>query len=193
MGYQKFDLAKLERLNDPERFTTLPPDVMWRALGEPEARVIVEVGAGTGIFASAFAERAPMATVYAADIEPAMVEWMASNRPEVTAGRIIPLLAEETRVPLDDGVADIVIMVNLHHELVDPAASYAEARRLLRAGGQLLVVDWAPGDSPHGPSQAIRAEVMDVARLLERSGFGAACVHHGALPYAWLVTAQVRD
>lgn len=31
----KFDVAKLERVNDPERFETLVPERMWDALGRP--------------------------------------------------------------------------------------------------------------------------------------------------------------
>lgn len=190
MAHQKFNIAKLERLNDSGRFETLSPDVMWHALGEPaDARTFVEIGAGTGLFAAQFVHRAPSATLYAADLEEPMLEWMRANRPEVASGRIVPIKAEETSVPLADGLADVVYMINLHHELADPAASYAEALRLLRAGGSLLVVDWAPGESPHGPSQAMRANPADVIAMLERVGFADARVHAGALPYAWLITA----
>lgn len=187
----KFDLAKLEKLNHPGRFDDLKPDVMWVALGSPAPSVIVEIGAGTGMFAERFALMAPDATVFAADIEEAMVAWMNDNRELARGGRLVPLLAEETHVPLDDEVADLVVMINLHHELVDPAASYAEALRLLRPGGQILVADWAPGDSPKGPPQAIRIDGQTAVGYLERAGFVDG-VSHAGLPYAWLATATKR-
>jgi len=188
--HQKFDIAKLERLNDPGRFDTLPPTVFWDALGAPtDARSIVEIGAGTGLFAARFASLAPDAVVHVADIEPVMLEWMTENRPEVAEGRLVPILAEEDHVPLQSSSADVVYMINLHHELVSPSASYAEALRLLHPGARLMVVDWAPGESPHGPSQHVRVPAEDVADILRVVGFAQVVVHEGALPYAWLITA----
>ena len=184
----KFDLAKLERLNDPGRFDTLRPDVMWEALGCPTPEVIVEIGAGTGLFAARFAELAPEATVYAADIEPAMVEWMRNNRSEVAHGRIVPMLAEETRVPLRDATGDLVVMINLHHELAEPDATYAEAFRLLRPGGQLLLVDWRRAETPKGPPLSVRASASELVSFLRRAGF-ADVTCHGELEWHELVTA----
>ena len=191
MAHLKFDIAKLERLNDPGRFDTLKPAVMWTALGEPSPRVIVEIGAGTGLFSAAFSERAPDAVVYAADIEPTMIEWMRQHRPEVASGRVVPVLAEETRVPLPDGVADLVVMINLHHELVDPDASYAEAHRLLAPGGQLLVVDWKHEETPKGPPLSIRATKGTLERYLSAAGFSR-IVAHDVLEWHELLTAR-RD
>lgn len=190
MPHLKFDMAKLERLNDPGRFETLPPDVFWRALGLPEgAAVIVEIGAGTGLFAAAFAALAPQATVYAADTEGVMLEWMTANRPEVAAGRVVPVKATETGVPLADGIADVVCMINLHHELAEPDASYAEARRLLKPGGRLLVVDWAPRETPKGPPQEVRVQPGALAAMLEGAGFVGITVDETTLPWHTMVTA----
>lgn len=189
MAHLKFDPAKTARLDDPGRFETLIPEVMWEALGSPEPREIVEIGAGTGLFAARFAEMAPDATVYAADVAPAMLEWMRARRPEVAAGRVVPVLSEESRVPLPDASVDLVYMINVHHEFEDPAAIYAEALRLLRSGGQVMVADWAPGDSPMGPPQELRVDAEAPMALLRAAG----CVdvrEHEGLPWAWLVTAR---
>lgn len=190
MSHEKFDLSKLEKLNDVGRFETLSPDAMWAALGSPVgAKSIIEIGAGTGLFAAQFLMRAPAATLFAVDIEEAMLEWMRDNRPEVASGRLLPVLAAESLVPLPDESADIVYMINLHHELAAPAKSYADALRLLRVGGRFMAVDWAPGDSPRGPSQRVRVPANDVAKILTSVGFREVTVHEGVLPYAWLVTA----
>ena len=191
MPHLKFNMDKLERLNDPGRFETLPPDVFWDALGAPTGEVtIVEIGAGTGLFAAAFAERAPEAVIYAADMADEMLEWMRLNRPEVTEERIVPVKASETGLPMPDEVADALYMINLHHELADPAASYAEAFRLLKPGARLLVVDWAPRETPKGPPLEVRAQPELVAGLLGDAGFGDVCVNANKLPWHWLVTAE---
>jgi SAM-dependent methyltransferase len=188
MAHLKFDLSKLERLNDPGRFETLDPDAMWMALGSPtDARTIVEIGAGTGLFSAKFALLAPSSTVYAADLEPAMVSWMRENREEVASGRLVPLLAEESHVPLGDQISDVVVMINLHHELADPLASYRDAVRLLRPGGRLLAVDWAPRETPKGPPMRVRVSTEDAEGYLERAGLTDVRSHDG-LPWHWMVT-----
>lgn len=191
MAFQKFDPKKLERLNDPARFESIPPVRLWDALGDPaDTKVIVEIGAGTGLFASAFAGFIPHGKVYATDIEDTMLDWMRENRPEVDGGRITPVKSAESHVPLDDGIADIVYMINLHHELAEPDALYAEAFRLLRAGGMLLVADWAATETPKGPPLAIRASASDLVGFCERAGFSEVSIHDGALPWHSLVTGR---
>lgn len=189
MAHEKFDVSKLERLDDEGRFADLDPEVMWEALGRPAPGVIVDIGAGTGLFARRFAQLAPAATVYAVDTEPAMLRWVADHEDRALAGRIRPLLAEETCVPLDDGAADLVVMINLHHELADPSASYGEALRLLGPGGRVLVVDWARTDTGGGPPQKIRATADQIRGFLCGAGFDDAVAHEG-LPKHSLVTAR---
>lgn len=46
--------------------------------------------------------------------------------------------------PLEDGIADLVIIHQVLHYLPDPDRAIEEAARLLAPGGRLLVVDFAP-------------------------------------------------
>ena len=177
MAFEKFDVSKLERLNDERRFDVLSPDVMWSALGDPSPLAIIDIGAGTGLFARRFAALAPAAQVYAADSSATMVDWMVENVPEDLRSRLHPVLAGEATVPLPDATADLVVMIHLHHELADPLASYREALRLLRPGGQLLVVDWAPSEGPAGPPQHIRVTAEDAAAMLREAGFASVTAH----------------
>lgn len=189
MAHLKFDLNKLERLNDPARFESLPPELFWRSLDRP-VRAIVEVGAGTGLFASAMAALAPEATIYAVDVAPQMIDWMAEHRSEVACGRIVPVLADETTIPLPDALADALYMINLHHEFADPAASYAEAFRLLKPGGRLLVVDWARKETPKGPPMEVRVEGDVLRALLSSAGFTEIEIDLSTLPWHLMATAM---
>ena len=189
MPHEKFDIAHLERLNDEARFEYLDPGVMWAAANTPDARTIVEIGAGTGLFACRFAELAPKADIYAADIEPIMIRWMFQHRPEALSGRLHPILAEETKIPLPTGEADLALMINVHHELADPRSSYCEALRLLKIGGTLLVADWLPGDTGSGPPQAVRATADQIEETLASVGFCEISSHEG-LPQHSLLTGR---
>jgi SAM-dependent methyltransferase len=187
--YEKFDVTKLERLNDPARFEYLNPETIWQAAGIADPCVVIEIGAGTGMFACRFAEFAPDADVYAVDVEPMMVRWMFEHRPSALSGRLKPMLSHETMIPLPTGEADVVVMVNVHHELADPTSTYREALRLLRIGGSVVVADWTPGDTAGGPPQHVRVSADQITELLGRVGF-ADVVAHGDLPRHSLISAR---
>ncbi|HEY5517471.1 MAG TPA: class I SAM-dependent methyltransferase [Coriobacteriia bacterium] len=184
----KFDIAKIARLDDVGRFDDLDPGVMWEALGSPKPAAIVDIGAGTGMFARRFAALAPEATVFAVDTEQRMLDWIAEHPDPAIDDRLRLVLSKETVVPLPDDSAGLVVMINLHHELADPRATYREALRLLRAAGQLLVVDWARTEMQGGPPQHVRATSGEIVAMLEAVGFREAKAHEG-LPKHSLVTA----
>jgi SAM-dependent methyltransferase len=186
--YEKFDVTKLERLNDPARFEYLDPAVIWGAAHVDDPHVIIEIGAGTGMFSCRFAEMAPNAEVYAVDVEPTMVRWMFEHMPPAVSGRLHPTLADETVVPLATGEADVVIMINVHHELADPISTYREALRLLRIGGKIVIADWSPDDTAGGPPAHVRASAAQIGELLGKVGFADVCEHDG-LPRHSLITA----
>jgi len=187
--YEKFDVAKLERLNDPARFEYVDPKVIWNAAGVTNPVSIVEVGAGTGLFSCKFAEYAPGADIFAVDVEPAMVHWMFEHRPKSLCGRLHPTLSSETSIPLPTGEADLLVMINVHHELADPTSSYREALRLLRIGGTVVIADWAPGSIEGGPPRHVRVTAEQIAGLLGKVGFEGAQLQDG-LPRHSLVTAR---
>ena len=188
MPYEKFDVTRLARLNDESRFEDLDPVVLWDALGMTDPAVIVEIGAGTGLFAARFAAMAPASIIYAVDMEPVMVDWIRDNRSEVASGAIVPVLSTETTVPLSDESSDAVLMLNLHHELARPDETYAEAARLLREGGRVLVADWSPEAEQERPPRHLRATSAQLAEALAEAGFTEMTVHEG-LPRHTLVTA----
>jgi len=189
---RKFDPAKLERLNDPERLEAQDPDTLWAAADAPDADVVVDVGAGTGLFAFEFARRMHGGTVYACDTEEVMLEWIRSHTPPDLPADIVTIRSEENRLPLPDGIADLVVMLNLHHELHAPRQLLTDAKRVSRPGARLLVVDWKPEETPRGPALAIRVTPEEICEDAVAVGWSA-CLIHEPLEWHSVVTATLRD
>lgn len=167
---KKFNSDKLARLNDPVRLEHIPPGFIREKIGLDECSVLADIGAGTGLFAKAFLNLCRGGKAYAVDVSPVMVDWMKENLiPE--KGEIIPLLAEEKRLPVDDDSVDFAIMFNLYHELDDPGASLAEVMRILKKGGKICIADWRKTETPTGPPQKIRVTVEEISQALRGSGF----------------------
>jgi ubiquinone/menaquinone biosynthesis C-methylase UbiE len=170
MGGFKFDPEKLDKLNDPERLKDIPPGFIWKKLAVKQSGTVVDLGAGTGFFSMHFAGMPGVKKVYALDISPAMVEYMQSRvNPEYPA--IIPMIMEESTVPLSDDTADVLIMINLHHEFHAPHAILSECIRVLKPGGKIAIVDWAKKDTEHGPPVEKRYHSAEVIEQLETLPF----------------------
>ncbi len=127
---------------------------------------VVDLATGTGGAAAALIAREPrIASLVAVDGAPHMLE-RAAPRLAPLGPRARTLLADVRSVPLAAGAADVVAVAYLLH-LLDPvarAAVLAEARRLLRPGGRLVVVVHG---SPRGvPGRAYRAAWRALSRVV---------------------------
>lgn len=138
----------------------------------PEDWTAGDLGCGTGRMSEALAPF--LHRVVAVDDSAAMLgaarERLARfEHVEVRKGRLEDL-------PLDDGELDVAIVALVLHHLPEPARAVAEAGRVLRPGGRLLLVDMLPHQR-----EELRREMGHVwlgfseARLsgwLEVAGFG---------------------
>lgn len=167
---KKFNVKKLEKLNNPARLDEIPPSYIWEKLNLNICKTMIDIGAGTGFFSRTFKDLMGDGTVFAADISPVMIDWMKKNIADSSTD-IKPILMEESSIPLKDDIADLVLMVNLHHELDSPEDSLCEAYRLLKPEGKICIIDWKKEEMPYGPSLDIRCAVDDVKKQLETARF----------------------
>lgn len=188
MEEKKFDPKKLDKLNDPQRLKDLPPEFIKEKIGPVDPDVIIDIGAGTGIFSKAFLEFFPNSRIYACDISDTMVRWMQENVAPAHPA-IIPLKMQENHVPLEDRVAGLILMINLHHELEDPSLMLAECNRLLHLGGRIAICDWKPQQMESGPPLSIRLNARQVVDQLQQAGFHDV-VDYEDCPSHFLVTAS---
>lgn len=125
----------------PELFgerSELSPLLAWL----PSDWTVGDLGCGTGRVAEALAPF--VARVVAVDDSAAMLEAARErlarfDHVEVREGRLEAL-------PLDDATLDAALIALVLHHLPEPARAIAEAARVLKPGGELLVVDMLPHD-----------------------------------------------
>lgn len=110
--------------------------------------VVVDVGCGTGAALRAVVDRAPRATLIGVDPVPRMIE-IARERAvaHASAEKIQFREGSAEALPVDDGIADVVLAFDSFDHWSDKARGLAEVRRVLRQSGRFVVVKdaGAPG------------------------------------------------
>jgi SAM-dependent methyltransferase len=117
-----------------------------------------------------------------------MVDWIKEN---VTPNHpnIIAVKNNENSVPLDSGIADLVFMIALHHELDNPSLILDEAYRMLKPGGKIFIVDWKKEDMHQGPPVTIRCLPEQIKGQLIESKFNDVQVF-SELPKHFLIVGE---
>jgi ubiquinone/menaquinone biosynthesis C-methylase UbiE len=111
-------------------------------LAEPRREdVAVDLGAGTGLLTFALARS--VQELVAVDISERMLERLDDRAAADGVDNVEPLVADLRRLPLEDECATLVVSNYAFHHLDDPGKelALAEARRILRPGGRLVICD----------------------------------------------------
>ncbi|MDU3645531.1 MAG: class I SAM-dependent methyltransferase [Clostridium perfringens] len=139
---EKFNPDNLEKLNNPERLNLIDLRELLKILDLNDCPKIADVGAGTGLFSRAFLEKIPNCTLYALDISDEFLNYMDINLQDYYGDRLKIGKMQETHIPLKDNSIDLIVMINLHHELLSPKELLKDAYRVLKEEGKIFIADW---------------------------------------------------
>ena len=105
-----------------------------------DARLVLDIGGGTGSIGGLWSDSSKYICL---DIDPLKLRGFAAKNPTGIA-----LLADATRIPIEDQSVDVALCTNVTHHLADPLLDrmVSECARVLKPGGRLILSDavWAP-------------------------------------------------
>jgi ArsR family transcriptional regulator len=120
------------------------PGRSWEALGQmlllltPAVR-IADLGAGDGTISRLLASQAE--SVHCIDNSPRMVQLGRSLAKKEKLPNITYLLGDIEKVPLPDNSVDLALLSQALHHAENPRQALAEAYRILKPGGRVLILD----------------------------------------------------
>lgn len=115
---------------------------MRKLLGNRQVDLLIDLGTGTGRILELFANH--YKSGLGIDISHEMLRHARArlNRLNITTAELRH--GDITNLSQESETADIIIMHQILHFFSDPSQALGEAARLLKPGGQLLIVDFAP-------------------------------------------------
>jgi SAM-dependent methyltransferase len=149
-----------------DRYRPVPPttllDVLTVAAQVDRPRLVVDMGAGTGLSTRVWADRASM--VVGIEPNPTM---LARAHKVATAPNVTYVQAFASGTGLTTGVADIVTCAQSFHWM-EPLEILTEAARLLRGGGVFAAYDYDVPPVVHPEVDAAFTEHFDARRKARR-------------------------
>lgn len=149
------------------------------ALLDP-SMIVGDLGCGTGSLSLSLARH--VAHVHAIDGSPAMLD-AARQRLQ---GQLNVTVAEGSleALPLDDASLDVAVLMLVLHHVAEPSRVLKEARRVLRAGGRLLIADMTAHEREEYRTQMghvwLGFDERSLRGWLSKAGFGS--MRYVALP-----------
>jgi len=166
----------------------LKVDEILNDLNLEEDMAGAEFGCGAGMFAIALARKLNKGRVYALDIQE---EKLSALKGKITLEKITNVslilcdLEDVKGSTLKNDSLDIILIPNVLFQSENKNVIIKEAERILKSGGQLLVIDWLR-PNPFVPQQslvnpdAIKETAKNLGLSLKKE-FAAGDYHYGLL------------
>ena len=175
---EKFDPTHADKLENPERLVELPPAKLVDLLRLSGAETVVDFGAGTGMYSIPLAVAVPLGRVLAVDEQAQILDRLRAKLEALPAvHNVRPVLSEGGRAPLEDGVADRMLIVNVLHHVYDDPGALTEICRLLAPGGLLVAAEFARMDRPVGPPNEHVLSLDQLRGVLTGAGLSELAVY----------------
>ncbi|UCE84613.1 MAG: class I SAM-dependent methyltransferase [Deltaproteobacteria bacterium] len=152
------------------------PDRVVESLAIEPGDRIADLGAGGGYFTFRLADATgPTGTVYAADVDEGMIGFLRDKAKQDGYANVEAILGEYHDPLLPEDGVDLIFSSNTYHHLEDRTAYFRNARKYLRPGGRVAIVEfngegWSLLGRHATPPEQIRSE-------LEAAGFQLAQDH----------------
>ena len=174
------DASGASWLDRRERDVEEAPDDAIDLIGVKKGASVADVGAGSGYMTVKLAKRVGAnGIVYATDIQPAMIDLLEKRLKSAKLTNVRPILGATDDPRLPATAIDLVLMVDVYHELSQPQAMLRHIHEALKPGGRLVLLEYRKED----PSIPIRPEhkmsVAEARMELEAEGFKLSRVDDG--------------
>jgi ubiquinone/menaquinone biosynthesis C-methylase UbiE len=185
---QTMDVSGAAWLDRNNREDEEAPEKALKIIGITPGSVVADVGAGSGYFTLKMASLVgAKGTVYATDIQPGMLDIIRDKLKGTSVNNVTLILGSPDDPKLPAATLDLVLMVDVYHEIHEPQAVLRHLRNALKPGGRLVLLEYRAED-PKVPIRADHKMSVATAKLeVEAEGFRLTSVNED-LPWQHVLT-----
>ncbi len=180
-------------MQTPLGLTFVDPATVTRQLSIEEGSKVADFGCGSGFFSFEFAKRIGSdGLVYALDVLPSALEAVASRAKTLGLGNIVTKrvnLERDNGSMLSPGSVDWVVLKDMLFQNERKEVIIREVARVLKQGGQAIVMEWNPKDTMVGPDAKLRIAPETLKQMAEKVGLSINQeLNVGGFHYAFVVS-----
>ena len=158
--------------DEAERRQWQEPEPILRKIGMGPGMAFADIGCGDGFFALPAARMAgPGGAVYGVDADVEALKELRSKAEKEGLANVFLIAGEAEGIIPCERCADIVFFGICLHDFREPGQVLMNARRIVRAGGRLVDLDWKKKPTARGPPLEIRFDDGKASALIEAAGF----------------------
>jgi len=152
-------------LERPNRDAEQQPEHVLDVLGIKDGQSVADVGCGSGYFTAHLSRRVgARGRVYASDLQTEMLDLLAKRVEKEHLANVTPVHADPNDAKLPPKTLDVILLVDVYHELPNPPATLAQFRNALAPNGRLALVEYRAED----PKVEIKPEHKTTLEQLKR-------------------------
>jgi ubiquinone/menaquinone biosynthesis C-methylase UbiE len=174
-------------LEDPKRDAYQKPHEVLTALNLKPGEIIADIGAGSGYFTFRLAHFVgDRGRVYAVDVSPDMIRHINRRIREAKSTNIVSILADPDDPLLPDQTVHRFFICDVWHHVENPKKYLSLMKRMLKPGGEIVMIDFHKKDLPFGPPTQMKIAREDLIKQVETNGFRLT-KEHTFLPYQYFL------
>ena len=164
--------AYIAMLENPQRDSEQKPDEVIAALDLKPGETVADIGAGSGYFAFRFARKlGDSGRVYAVDVNADMILHMNRTIRDKRVRNVTTILSAPDDPLLLDASINRFFICNTWHHLQNRTRYMALMKKMLKPGGQIIIIDYKKRQLPVGPPPEMKMTRREVIAELEAGGF----------------------
>ena len=133
--------------------------------------VVADLGAGTGYYSFKLAKRIPLGKVYAIDVQEEMLRQLKAKKLVVQDSVVEVIKGSEQSINLPASSTDLVIMVDVYHELSYPKEILESIYKALKPSGKILLLEYRQEDPSIPIKELHKMSVQQVNKEMDANGF----------------------
>lgn len=146
--------------------------VMLGQLNLKTGMTVCDMGCGNGFYSIKMAKMVgPQGTILGVDVQPEMLQFLRTRMEKEGVDNITPILGSFHNPRLPRNTVDVILMVDVYHELSHPEIMLRSMRDSLKPNGQIILLEYREEDDRVPIKLLHKMNKVQILKEYEANGF----------------------